>query len=392
MASDVCIVGGGVIGSAIAYFLAADPDFDGSVTVFEKDPSYEFSTSARSMASIRQQFSTPANIAISSYGYDFLTNLGDHLTVDGEVPDIQFRNGAYLFFGTEDQRDYFDRVLTIQREAGAEVERIEGAQAIAERFPWARTDDLAVAHLGLSKEGWFDGYAITRAFRRKAASLGVEYVAEEVTGIGREGSRVTDVRTAAGTYPAGAVVNASGARARWTAEMAGIPDLPVSPRKRCVFFCDCRDPIPQGLLVIDSSGTYFRAEGQGFNTGRSPGPDEPDPENTDFDVDYAQFEEHLWPTLAHRVPAFEAIRQSAAWGCHYAMCLLDANAILGPHPEIRNFYFANGFSGHGMQQAPAVGRGLAEIIGSGQYRSLDLSPFGYARIAEGRPMEETEVI
>lgn len=391
--SDVVIIGGGVIGSAIAYFLAADPGFDGTVTVFEQDPSYEFSTSARSMASIRQQFSTPENIAISRFGYDFLKNIGTHLAVDGDAPDIQFRDGAYLFLATESQRAAFDHTLAVQRDCGAEVERIEGAEALAARYPWLNTEDLAFGQLGLSREGWFDGYALTRAFRRKAASLGVRYRDQEVVALERVGERITAAKTADGEVVTGdAFVNAAGRRARETADMAGITDLPVSPRKRCVFFCECRDPVPQGLLVIDNSGTYFRADGKGFLTGRSPGAGEPDPENHDFDVDYSQFEEYLWPSLAHRVPAFEAIRQTSAWACHYAMSTLDANAFLGPHPDVGNFYFANGFSGHGMQQSPAIGRGLAEIIAHGAYRSIDLSPLGYGRIAAGMSFSETEVI
>lgn len=391
--TDVVVIGGGVIGSAIAYFLAHDPAFDGRVTVVEKDPTYEFSTSARSVASIRQQFSTAENVAISRYGYAFLKDVGTHLAVDGDAPDIQFRDGGYLFLGEEAHRESFDRTLTIQRDGGAEIDRIEGSDAIGARFPWMNADDLALAHLGLSQEGWFDGYALMRAFRRKASSLGVTYLDREVVSMDRTGDRIDAVVLNDGQrLSAGVFVNASGGRARWTAEMAGIDGLPVSPRKRCVFYCETRETIPQGLLVIDSSGTYFRAEGKGFLCGRSPGPGEEDPENTDYDVDYSQFEEYLWPTLAHRVPAFEAIKQVSAWGCHYAMCLLDANAILGPHPEVANFIFANGFSGHGMQQAPAVGRGLAEWIIYGQYRSLDLSPFGYERILAGRPLEETEVI
>jgi FAD-dependent oxidoreductase domain-containing protein 1 len=390
---DVVIVGGGVIGSATAYFLAADSDFDGTVAVVERDPTYEFSTSARSMASIRQQFSTPENIAISRFGYGFLKSVGETLAVKGEPPDIQFRDGQYLFFIEEHQKEAFDAVLAIQHANGAEVERIDGGDAVKDRFDWVNTEDLVGAQIGLSREGWFDGYALTMAFRRKAIDLGVTYLQDEAVGFGKDGARITHVEIASGErLPAGQVVNSSGRRARWTAELAGIHDLPVSPRKRCVFYCDCREPVPQGLLVIDSSGVYFRGDGQGFLCGRSPGPDEPDPECHDFDVDYSQFEEYIWPALAHRVPAFEAIRQSSAWGCHYAMSLLDANAILGPHPELTNFHFANGFSGHGMQQSPAVGRGLAEMIAHGEYRSLDLSVFGYERVRSNTPIVETGVI
>jgi len=214
--SDVILIGGGVIGSAIAYFLAKDPDFNGRITVFERDPSYEFSTSARSVASIRQQFSTPENIAISSFGYDFLTAIDTHLSVAGEVPDIQFHEGRYLFLGAEESRNAFDRTLALQHACGAEVERIEGPAALSERFSWLNAEDLAFAHLGLSREGWFDGYALTRAFRKKAIDLGVVYRDEEIVGLERQGARITAAVTAKGErVSGGSFVNSAGGRARW---------------------------------------------------------------------------------------------------------------------------------------------------------------------------------
>ena len=144
-------------------------------------------------------------------------------------------------------------------------------------------------------------------------------------------------------------------------------------------------------MVIDPGGAYFRPEGQGFITGIAPPPDQ-DPECFDFDVQHALFEDVLWPLLARRVPAFEALRCVRGWAGHYDMNLFDQNAILGPHPDLGNLYFANGFSGHGLQQAPAVGRALAERIAHGRYRTLDLGRLGWGRILEGRPLVERNVV
>lgn len=109
-------------------------------------------------------------------------------------------------------------------------------------------------------------------------------------------------------------------------------------------------------------------------------------------MDHAIWQDHVWPIIATRIPQFEAIRVVTEWAGHYAYNTLDQNAVLGPHPELGNFVFQNGFSGHGLQQSPAMGRAVAEWLTYGQYRSLDMSPFGFDRIVEGRPIVERAVI
>jgi glycine/D-amino acid oxidase-like deaminating enzyme len=104
------------------------------------------------------------------------------------------------------------------------------------------------------------------------------------------------------------------------------------------------------------------------------------------------FEDKVWPALVNRIPAFERIRVTARWAGHYAYNTVDQNAIVGPHHEVGNFIYLCGFSGHGMQQAPAMGRGVAELIGHGAYRSLDLTPLGFERIVRGQPFVETAII
>jgi sarcosine oxidase len=388
--ADVVIAGGGVIGSAVAYFLAAEAEFGGRVVVVEPDPSYEFASTPRSMGGIRQQFSTPENIRMSAFGAEFVRAARLHLAVDGDCPDVAFREQGYLFLASAHGLAVLEDNHRIQRECGAHNVLLS-APELRRRFPWLATDGVAGGCLGLSGEGWLDPHALLQAFRGKARALGVEYRRDRVIGFELATSRIACVRLESGAELApGSVVNAAGPRAREVAAMAGV-DLPVHPRRRQVYAFECRTPIEGCPLTIDSSGLYFRPEGELFLCGISPLPDE-DPDTLDLDLDPYWFEERLWPGLAARVPAFEAVKVRRAWAGHYAMNTFDANAILGPHPRIRNLHFANGFSGHGLQQSPAVGRALAEQIVFGAYRSLDLGRFGFQRIAAGEPVRERNVV
>lgn len=390
MKSDVVIVGGGVIGSAVAYFLAANPDFAGRVTVVERDPTYQDGSTARSAGSIRQQFSTPENIAISQFGITFLKHLAKHLAVNGECPDVQFKEGGYLFLATAAGLEALDNNVAIQHAMGVKVLRLDRTQ-LARRFPWLNVDDLAAGSLGVVDEGWFDPYALLQAFRRKAIALGVHYRKQEVVGLQRVGRRIEAVELAGGErIHCGHVVNAAGPRARQVAHMAGVV-LPVHPRKRYVFVFDCRTPLAGCPLVVDPSCCYFRPEGTQFISGISP-PAQNDPDCLDLEVDLDFFDEHLWPKLAHRVPGFEAIKRTGAWAGHYAYNVFDQNAILGPHPDVENLLFANGFSGHGLQQAPAVGRGISELLIYGEYRHLDLRRLGFQRFLRDEPIREIKVV
>lgn len=388
-AVDVLIVGGAIIGSATAYFLKR-LGFQGSVRVLEQDASYQRCATTRSAASIRHQFSTPENIRISQFGSEFIQHIGDWLAIDGETPQVDFVEGGYLFLASAAGEAVLRAKHAVQTGLGADVALLDPA-ALQARFPWLATDDLAAGSLGLSGEGWLDAYSLLRAFRRKAISLGAEYREARVEALLRSGRRVVGARLASGeTVHAGIVINAAGTSAAQLALSAGI-SLPVVSRKRCVFYFKCRDALPGCPLVIDPSGAYFRPEGGGFICGISPEASA-DPECHDFDVDYPLFDEVLWPLLAARVPTFEAIKLESAWAGHYDMNSFDHNVILGPHPDIDNLLFANGFSGHGLQQAPAVGRALAEWVVHGGYRSLDLSPLGWARVLEGRPVTELAVV
>ena len=389
--ADVVIIGGAIVGSSVATFLARRPDFGGRVVVVERDPTFRTSSTTLSAASIRLQFSTPLNIEISRFGLDVVTHPDRFLNVDGDAPDVDFIENGYLFLATQAGRHALEQNHAVQRSLDVPVTLMSPTELRA-RFDWLNVDDLAGGSLGLSDEGWFDAHALLQGFRRKARSLGVKEVIGAVTAVERDGDRLTGVRLADGsTIGADWVVNAAGPRAAEVAAMAGV-DLPVRPRKRLVYHVEAPVSLGAAPLTIDPTGVYFRPEGPAYISGYSPRDGEQDPDTLDLGADRAPFEAVVWPALAHRVPAFDRLRLLDAWAGHYEVNTLDHNAIVGPHPRIRNLLFANGFSGHGLQQAPAVGRGLAEWITTGRYETLDLAPLGYERIERGELVRELNVV
>ena len=389
--ADVVVIGGAIIGSAVATFLATRSDFDGRIVVVERDPTYRTSSTTLSAASIRLQFSTPLNIEISRFGLEVVRHPERFLAVDGEVPEVDFVENGYLFLATDAGLATLEHNHAVQRSLDVPVVLLAPSE-LRRRFAWIQVDDLAGASLGLADEGWFDAYALLQGFRRRARSIGVTELAGEVTGIDVAGDRAAAVRLADGTrIETDWVVNAAGPRAAEVAAMAGI-SLPVRPRKRLVFHFEAPISLGAAPLTIDPSGVYFRPEGPTYIAGYSPHGHEPDPDTLDLVVDRSRFESHVWPALAHRVPAFDRLRLLDAWAGHYEVNTLDNNAIVGPHPRVRNLLFANGFSGHGLQQAPGVGRGLAEWIAAGRYESIDLSPLGYERIERDEPITELNVV
>jgi glycine/D-amino acid oxidase-like deaminating enzyme len=385
--TDIAIIGGGIIGSAVAYFLKAVEGFEGSVTVLEPDPSYARASTALSAAGIRQQFDTPVNIALSRFGLAFLREAPERLGVD-----LNLQENGYLFLATdEEQAAALRRAHAIQRGEGADVALLTPEQ-VALRFPHLRTDDLTLASLGLSGEGWFDNMGLLQALRRAAREAGAIYVQDEATGIDRDGPRLSALRLASGGRLAcGCAVNAAGPRAGEVAALAGL-SIPVAPRKRTVFCFELADPPPGPLpLMIDPSGVYCRPEGALFIAGAPPVED-PEVPADDFDPRHEEFEEIVWPALAARAPTFERLKLRRFWAGHYEWNALDRNALLGPHPDLPGLIHACGLSGHGLQHAPGIGRGIAELILYGGWRSLDLSPLSIDRLVENRPLTEGAVV
>jgi FAD-dependent oxidoreductase domain-containing protein 1 len=387
MKADVAIIGGGIMGSALAYWLTRlDPN--AGVVVIERDPTYATASSALSAASIRQQFTTPVNIRICQASIGFLRQADELLEVDGCSVDIGLKERGYLYLAPSSGLESLRRAHTIQTQLGADVVLLDTAE-LAVRFPWLSTTNLAAGSLGLKGEGWFDGYSLLTAFAAKARSQGVNYVRGEVCGLGVKGGRIESVRLAAGGQVASHfVVNAAGPWARSIARLAGC-DLPVAARRRTVYVISCPTRMEAFPLLIDPSGFWIRPEGPGYIAGIPPGADLDD---APLAPDYDAFDSVLWPALAARIPAFEAARLERAWAGYYEMNVFDHNGIVGFHPHLDNLLLMNGFSGHGLQQAPVVGRGVAELICHGRFVTLDLSDLAYDRIEKGRPLHELNVI
>ena len=387
MTSDrVVIVGGAIIGSFAAWFLRKQ-GFAGTVTVVEQDPTYAFSATARSAASIRTQFGTPTNVALSLFGVDFFRKIKTHF---GAGADIGYHEGGYLILGGPDALAERLAGLAMQQNAGADVVALTPAQMQA-RFPYLNVDGIGIGTFGQSGEGWFDAWSLLSLVRKSARDLGVDYVEAKASGLVAQGARVTGVTLASGvTLPCDWCVNACGPASGKLAATIGI-DLPVSARKRTVF--NFRAPVdPKGFpMLFDTSGIWVRPEGAGFIGGIQP-PADQDPDATgDFEPHHHLLEDPFWPLLAARIPAMEELRLDRAWAGHYEVNALDHNGIVGPHHDLTNLIFATGFSGHGVMHAPAVGRAVAEWITRSCYASIDIGPLGWNRIRDKQPMVETVV-
>ncbi|ESZ27369.1 FAD-binding oxidoreductase [Mesorhizobium sp. L2C084A000] len=388
MRYDIVIIGGAIVGSSVAYYLR-EQGFSGTIALVERDPQFAHAATTLSMASIRQQFSIPENIRLTQFTLKLFRRLKEEF---GDDADIGFREGGYLILAGEDGLPILKSNHEAQIAEGADI-MLEDADQLTRRFPWLSTEGISAGAYGRTGEGWFDAHAMLTLFRKALRQKKVDFITADVTAIARDGNRVTGVSLGNGeTLKAGIVVNAAGPNAGKVAAMAGL-ELPVEPRKRNVFVFEAREKYADMPLLVDPSGIYVRPEGSVYLTGGAE-PEEGDraPDPGDFEVNWPLFEEVIWPVLATRIPAFEAIKPTRAWAGHYDYNTLDQNAVIGPHPEVGNFIFANGFSGHGLQQAPAVGKALAELIVHGGYRTVDCSAFGYERVAEGRAFRELNVI
>ncbi len=368
------------MGSSIAYHLKSGPNYSGSVTVIERDPTYARASSALSASSIRQQFSTPLNIHLSRFGIGFLRAAPQTLGVD-----LGLKEPGYLFLASQAGEAVLRANHTIQKSEGCSVELLDPAALVA-RFPAMSAKGVALASHGTANEGWFDGPALMQAFRAKARELGAKYVADEAVGLT---PNTVTLRSGA-SIQGRTIVIAAGP---WSGAVAALADvaLPVEPRRRSVFVFDCRERLPLLPLTIDPSGVWFRPEGRFYLSGTSPaeGNDAP---GAPLEVQHPEWDDLVWPALAERVPAFEAAKVVNSWAGYYEYNTFDQNGIVGRHPHYESLIFATGFSGHGIQQSPAVGRAVAELITHGSYRTLDLSPFGYERISAGRPIRELNVV
>lgn len=384
---DVIIVGGGIMGSAAAYYLMrSDPKL--KVAVVERDPTYERASTTLSMANIRIQFSVKENVQVSLYAFEALDRFEEEMMVDDERPNILFRREGNLFLVDEKGRSVAEKAFEMQKELGCPIEWWSPKEII-DHYPLYDVSPFLGGTFG-PKDGHLDAYAVLMGYKAKARFLGAAFIKDEVTAVLKAGRRVSGVRLASGTdLASNVVVNCAGAWAAEVAKTAGV-DIPVVPVMRQVFALDTKvkpeGPLP---LTILPSGLYFRTEtGNLILLGWS---FEDDPMGFDFSWDQKRFIDRIWPSLAEFVPAFDTLKVVRGWAGLYAVNTLDSNAILGEWPELKGFYLANGFSGHGLQQGPAVGRYISELI-LGKTPALDLSIFNPARILENKPLSEGGIV
>uniref|UniRef100_A0A8C3VF13 FAD-dependent oxidoreductase domain-containing protein 1 n=1 Tax=Catharus ustulatus TaxID=91951 RepID=A0A8C3VF13_CATUS len=422
--ADVVVVGGGVLGWSVAYWLKVLEGRRGQhgmkVLVVERDPMYSRASTVLSLGGIWQQFSLRENIQMSRFSASFLRDINEYLGVPNEPRiDIQYQPSGYLFLASPQNAAALEATVQLQRDEGAQVALLSPTQ-LKEKFPWINTEDVAVASYGLEDEGWFDPWTLLNAFRRKATSLGVQSCSGDVRAFVASANYmmsacdppapVTPLSVPSQIYmpdsleyqpvACAIVVNAAGAWAGKLLEAEGLPkglckpSLPIQPRKRYVFTWHC--PNGPGLscpFLVDTSGAYFRRDGFAGNYlgGMSP-PEEEEPDPSDLSVDHNYFQEQVWPRLARRVPAFKSLQVRGSWAGYYDYNTFDQNAVLGPHPQVENMFFATGFSGHGLQHAPAAGRAVAELVIKGQYETLDLRRLGWDRLVAGEPLQEHGVV
>lgn len=385
--SRIVIVGGAIVGSFCAWELRR-AGHTGPITVVDKDMSYERSSTALSAASIRTQFGTPTCIAMSLHAIDLFRDLGKQLGEDDA--HIDYVEAGYLILGAPGQVDDRTAAAEMQRAHGADVVALTGDD-LASRFPQLDFAGVGIGTFGLSGEGWFDAWSLLSLVKRAARRLRVDYLEAAVTGFEIDGDAVAAVRLASGeTLECDICVLAAGALSGRLAALAGI-DLPVVPKKRSVFNFEApvsREGFP---MLFDSSGIWVRPEGNGFIGGIQPVAANDHDADDDFEPHHDLFEDVYWPLLAHRIPDMDQLRLRRSWAGHYEVNLLDHNAVIGPHDVLGNLLFATGFSGHGVMHAPAAGRGIAELITTGEYETIDLTPLGWDRIRDHRPMHEMMV-
>lgn len=385
----IVIIGGGVVGSSAAYHLAMSGAAADTV-VIEPDPTYEFAATPRSTGGVRIQFSLPELIEMSLYGHEIYAGFDTLMSVDGEPGVLDLKRRGYLYFAQGKQdTERFEQAANIQTLTGANIVLLDAAE-VSRRWPCIETSDVDIASFS-PDDAIIDPYAAVVGIRKKAVSLGIEYLKDRVVDFERAEKEVNAVRLESGArIECDIVINAANCWAPELCDKVGM-SVPVAPMRRMTFYFDCREPIEDlPLLRHVSVGGGFRPEGAGYITGESR---YDEPRGFNWEVDYTLFDELIWPRLAWRVKAFEAVKVQRGWSCHYDQNELDANMIIGAWPgKLENFFVACGLSGHGLQHAPAIGRALKELIIDGGYQTIDMSRFGYQRVLDNKPIDDGSIM
>jgi len=380
---DAIMAGGGVMGCATAYYLMlADPTL--KVAIIEMDATYAKNSSVLSDANTRLQFNIKENIQISQYALEKLATFGEDMEVDGVKPQIAFKQEGNLFLSDFENAEDAKAGLAVQQSLDCDVVWLTPDEIVS-RYPLLSMDGIAGATFG-ALDGTMDPHAILMGFKKKAVSLGAEFIEAEVAEITHEGGQVTGVKLASGEMlNAKYVLNSAGAWGTRLAKSAGI-DLPINPVMRQVHIVEVAEKIDvEYPFTFFPSGIYFSQEhGNRFMCGKS---FDDDPVGFDFVTNRRTFEERMWEDLVGHAPIFDRLKYISAWAGLYAVNTFDGNAFLGEYPTMKGLMLANGFSGHGFQQCHAVGRYIAELI-RGVSPALDLSIFSPQRLLDNQPVFE----
>lgn len=380
---DVIIIGGGIMGSSTAYHLMkADKTL--KVVVIEKDATYAKASTTLSMVNTRIQYSLKENIQISQHAENVLENFEDEMEVNGVRPNIVYKREGNLVIVDAKAEASARKAYEMQKELGCAIEWWS-PEKIKEVYPLYNMDGVVGGTFG-PKDGHFDAYAVLMGYKAKAKALGAQYMENEVVDLITADKAIQGVKLASGEeLLSSTVINCTGAWAAKLCKKAGIT-IPVDPTKRQCFAVDpAIKPATALPLTFIPSGLYFRTETGGLILLGKSMPE--DPVGFDFSWDQKRFLENLWIELAEFVPAFESLKLVRGWAGLYAVNTQDANSILGEWPELKGFYLVNGFSGHGLQQGPAVGRYISELV-TKTTPVLDLSIFGPERIINNTPIME----
>ena len=383
------------MGASSAWFLSKNSDFSGRILVIEKDFSYKFSSTSHTNSCLRQQFSSALNIRISQFAADFIKNFKKYMGKDSCAPEIKLQNFGYMYLAqTQEMAETLRENYEVQVANGAGT-KLLAPEEISKAYPFYFLDDILLGSHNKIDEGYWDSWTVFEWLRRSSRHMGVEYIQNEVVAINLDptGKKVLSVTLRTGEkVSCEYLVNASGTRAIETAKMAGIK-IPVEPRKRYTWVFSAESPLDRDLpLTIDPSGIHFRSDGPKTYLAGGIGDVDPKVDYTDFAMESELWLNKVWPVILHRIPQFSALKIINEWVGHYAYNYFDQNAIVGAHSYVSNFIFLNGFSGHGLQQAPAMGRAISELLVYGEYRSLDMSPFSYQRIERGEKFIEKAII
>lgn len=383
---DVIIIGSGIVGVSTAWHLRGI-GFAGSIAIVERDPSFSHSATAHAIGGIWQQFSLKENIQMSLYGAKFLKEFAKDQKVD-----LDFQEHGYLFLAADGELEALQANVATQRKHNADIAPLTPA-LLQQHFPWLNTDGLSGGALGLSNEGWFDAHRLHSAMRSAVRDWDVSLIKGSVTEIDHADTEIRSVMLDNGRrLKCGHLVNATGPNAGILTQMARIR-LPVEPRKRSIFVVHGKSAPAEMPVLVDPSGVFLRPEGPFHICGVMPGKsgsqlDDQRCSATDFQPDMNQFETLVEPVLRARLPNVSEFKIVKSWAGHYDYNRFDQIGVLGPHTRLANFYLANGFSGIGLQLAPAAGRAVAELILHGAYQTLDLSRLGFERIVERQPLGE----